>query len=110
MKTFLIALLSFVIGGVVGVLGGGLLGAGIGAGAGIVTGMQAGACLAVETAKNKGLITSDQVGTILAGAAGSIRTQAEQIKADPWAGAVSMASDAECQAVIAKLKQAARKQ
>jgi len=110
MKTFLIALAGFVIGAVVGTLGGGLLGTGIGAGAGIVTGMQAGACLTVETAKNKGLITSDQVGTILAAAAGSIRTQAEQIKADPGADAVSMASDAECQAVVAKLKQAASKQ
>ena len=110
MKTFLVALIAFLIGGLFGVIGGGLIGTGIGAGTGIVTGMQAGACLAVETAKNKGLITSDQVGTILTAAAGSIRTQAEQTKADRGGGIGSMASEAECQAVVAKLKQAASKQ
>lgn len=60
---------GFVLGGILGLFGGGLVGTGLGAGAGIVTGMQAGACLTVEAAKDKGFIRADQVEQIFAAAA-----------------------------------------
>jgi hypothetical protein len=103
MKTFMLLLVGFIGGGVVG----GLVGTGVGAGAGIVTGMQAGACLAIEAAKDKGLISAEQVDQIFAAAAESLKTQADQIKTDQAADAVIADSDAECQAVVAELKRAA---
>lgn len=102
MKTFLILFIGFVIGGIVGVVGGGAIGTGVGAGVGVATGLQAGACLTVEAAKDEGLITADQVGQIFAAAAKTISS-----KADVSADADFPGTDAECQAVVAKLKQAA---
>lgn len=100
MKSFLFVLLGFILGGIVGVLGGGAIGTGVGAGAGIVTGLQAGACMTVEAAKEKGLITAEQVDQILAAAADTMKGQADV------AGTAFAGSDAECQAVVAELKQA----
>ena len=100
-------LLGLVIGGVVGVVGGGMIGTGVGAGVGIVTGMQAGACLTVEAAKEKGLVTADQVKEIFAAAAETLQVEAEKIRADLGGDKVFADSDAECQEVVAKLRQAA---
>lgn len=97
MKGFLLVLLGFVLGGLLGLFGGGLLGTGVGAGVGIATGLQAGACLTVEAAKEKGLITADQVAEIFAAAA-------ESMQAELPADADIADSDAECQAVVAKLQ------
>lgn|GEM_PF-4281948 len=102
MKTFLLLLVGFLIGGVVGVVGGGAIGTGVGAGVGVATGLQAGACLTVEAAKNEGLITADQVGQIFAAAAKTIKAQADVGSDTDFAD-----TDAECQVVVAKLKQAA---
>ena len=102
MKGFLLVLLGFVVGGAVGVFGGGAIGTGIGAGAGIVTGLQAGACLTVEAAKDKGFITSEQVDEIFAAAAETMK-----VKAKVGADTDFADTDAECQEVVAKLKQAA---
>jgi hypothetical protein len=100
MKSFLLILLGFVLGGAVGLLGGGVVGTGIGAGVGVATGLQAGACLTVEAAKDKGLITQDQVADIFAAAA-------ESMQGELPADADIADTDAECEAVVAKLKQAA---
>lgn len=97
MKGFLILLLGLVLGGILGVVGGGLVGTGLGAGAGMVTGMQSGACLAVEAARQKGLISAEQVDEIFAAAAEAMQVQlpTETDIAD---------TDAECRKVVAELK------
>ena len=107
MKAFLLILLGFILGGIVGVLGGGAIGTGIGAGAGIATGMQAGACLTVEAAKEKGLITGDQVGQVFAAAAAMMQGELKALESDPGAKIDLADTDAECQAIVAELKQAA---
>lgn len=101
MKTFLLLLLGFVLGGIVGVVGGGAIGTGLGAGVGIATGLEAGACLTVESAKDKGLISADQVEQIFAAAAETMKAEADIGDETAFAD-----SDAECQAVVAKLKHA----
>jgi hypothetical protein len=73
-----------------------------GPGAGIATGLQAGACLTVEAAKEKGLITAEQVEEIFAAAAETMK-----VEADIGADTDFADSDAECREVVAKLKQAA---
>lgn len=100
MKGFLLVLLGFVLGGIVGVLGGGMLGTGVGAGVGIATGLQAGACLTVEAAKQKGLISGEHIPEIFAAAAEMMRTEAHIAADKEFAD-----TDAECQAVVAKLKE-----
>jgi hypothetical protein len=103
MKTFLIFILGAVIGGIgCIVLASGLF-TGIGAGVGIATGLQAGACLTVEAAKEQGLITADQVNDVLV-AAGKL------ISSEGYAGTeTSAGSDLDCEKVVAQLKEAARK-
>jgi len=60
MKSAIIFIIGLVVGGIIGVIGGGLLGTGVGAGAGVITGLQSGACLTLEAAREKGLITAGQ--------------------------------------------------
>jgi len=107
MKSLLLFLLGGVLGGAVGVLGGGLIGTGVGAGAGIVTGMQAGACLTIEAAKEKGLITAAQVDDIFAAAARSMAAAAGDLTAgsERTTGTDFADTDAECRAFVAQLKQ-----
>lgn len=102
MRGFLLVLLGFVLGGIVGVLGGGAVGTGLGVGAGMIGGLQAGACLTVEAAKEKGFITAAQVDEVFAAAAKTIQLQADIGPDTEFAD-----SDAECQAVVADLKEAA---
>jgi hypothetical protein len=102
MKGFLLVLLGLIVGGVVGVIGGGMIGTGVGAGVGIVTGLQAGACLTVEAAKEKGLITAEHVPEIFAAAGDMMRAEANVGGDTDFAD-----TDAECQEVVAKLKQSA---
>ena len=107
MKTALIAIVFLLIGGAVGgflALG---FGAGLGAGAGIVVGSQAGACLAVESAKDQGLLSAEQIDQVLAGAIGKIKSKAElPPDAEPqWVGTA-----ADCAAMIAELEAAQSQQ
>jgi hypothetical protein len=107
MKTALIAIVFLLIGGAVGgflALG---FGAGMGAGAGIVVGSQAGACLAMESAKDQGLLSAEQIDQVLAGAIGKIKSKAElPPDAEPqWVGTA-----ADCAAMIAELGTAAQSQ
>jgi len=105
MKTAIIAIVFLLIGGAIGgymALG---YGAGMGAGAGIVVGSQAGACLAMESAKDQGLLSAEQIDQALAGAIGKIKGKA-QVPPDAefeWVG-----SEADCAAMIAELATAAR--
>jgi len=107
MKTAIIAIVFLLIGGAVGgflALG---YGAGMGAGAGIVVGSQAGACLAMESAKDQGLLSPEQIDQALAGAIGKIKGKA-QLPPDAkfqWVG-----NEADCAAMIAELETAAQSQ
>ncbi len=102
MKSFLIFLAGAVIGvaAALFVLPGAFVG--MGAGAGIATGLQAGTCLTAEAAKEKGYITGEQVGELIAAASQQISTA--KVTSDPAALA---SSDAQCQELITKLRAAA---
>ena len=73
MKGFIIAVIFLVIGGI----GGGLLalgmGAGLGAAGGLIVGSQAGVCLAMEMAKNDGLLTAEQIDKVIVDTVNTIR-------------------------------------
>lgn len=103
MKSFLIFLVGVVAGLAAAfvVLPGALIG--VGAGVGISTGLQAGACLTAQAAKDKGLITGDQVGEL-------IKAAGEQFSADKiTADEIVLASgDAKCQELISKLRAASQ--
>ena len=94
--------LIFIFGTVIGAAGSFLFGTGIGAGAGVITGLKAGACLTVEAAKDKGLISGDQVDEVLNAAVQSILSQEasgeEAIKE----------GDLKCEQVVAEMKAAAK--
>ena len=100
MKAFLLIVLGFVIGGLAGVMGGGAIGTGVGAGIGIATGVKAGACMAVEAAKEKGFITAEQIDEVFLATADLLENELPE-------GHEISGSDAECQQVIADMKQAA---
>lgn len=76
---------------------------GIGAGVGVATGLKAGACLAVEGAKDLGFITPEQVDEVLK-AAGS---QLSSTSVEDQSG--FNLSDAECMKVVQELRDAASK-
>jgi hypothetical protein len=99
MRSFLLILLGFVIGGVLGVLGGGALGLGAGAGVGIVTGLKAGACMTLEAAREEGVITADQESGLLAAAARMIAS--EELPDGPDTTGI------DCAAVVAEIRSAA---
>jgi hypothetical protein len=103
MKTAIILIVSLLIGGAVG----GFLGLGMGSVTGIVVGSQAGACLAVETAKDQGLLTAEQVDQVIAGAIGKIKDKAAQ---PPDAELQWVGSEADCAKMVAELEKAAQSQ
>ena len=69
MKGFIIAVIFLIIGGAAA----GFLALGVGTAAGIAVGSQAGVCLAMETAKNNGLLTAEQVDKVIADTVNTIR-------------------------------------
>ncbi len=103
MKSFIIALVFLLIGGVVGGFLSLSVGAGMGAGAGLIVGAQAGACLAVESAKDKGLLTAEQIDEVLNGAITRISAGA---KLKPEAKLVG--SEADCAKMVAELQDAVK--
>mgnify|MGYP003572963056 FL=1 len=107
MKTAIIAIVFLLIGGAIGGFLAFGYGAGMGAGAGIVVGSQAGACLAVESAKDQGLLSAEQIDQVIGGAIGKIKGKA-QLPPDAelrWVG-----SEADCAAMVAELEKAAQGQ
>jgi len=102
MKSFIIALIFLIIGGIAGgfvALG---MGTGIGAGVGIATGLAAGACSALESAKDQGLVTDAQFDEVLRGAVAKI---SGSVELPPGSELADTAAD--CEKVMAKLQKAA---
>ncbi len=97
MKGFLI----FIGGAVIGAVLSFFFATGIGAGAGIAVGLQAGACMMAEGAKEKGLITDDQVNELWAAA------QKQIASADLVQEGFQPEGKLECESVIADMKAAA---
>jgi len=103
MKSFLMVVLGFVLGVVVMLFLAPAV-VGVGTGVGIATGLKAGACLTVETVKERGLITAEQVDEVLNAAAKQLVTASGIEETGKLTGA-----DAACQKFIADLKNAAQK-
>lgn len=103
MKSFLLVVVGTVIGAVASLLLAPVA-VGVGAGVGVATGLRAGACLTVEAAKEKGLITAAQVDEVLRAAGKQIASTGA---ADNEIGLTG--GDAECAKVVAELKKAAQK-
>ena len=97
MKGFLIAVIFLVIGGAVT----GFVALGIGSAAGIAVGSQAGVCLAMETAKNDGLLTAEQVDKVIADTVNTIRgkSSADAAKDVEW-----IRSEKDCADMVAKME------
>ena len=105
MKSFIIAIVFLLIGAALGGIVALSIGTGMGAGAGIVVGSQAGACLAVEAAKDRGLLTADQIDEVLNAAVTKISGGA---KLPPEVKLVG--SEGDCDKMIADLQQAVQSQ
>lgn len=101
MKSILLTILGLAVGLFAGYfLLSGIFGAG--AGIGIATGLQAGACLTVEAAREQGLITEAQVPDVLRAAAGSLVAEGGLPEGMDLAD-----SAAKCEAIVAELRAAA---
>jgi len=102
MKGFLIAVIFLIIGGVAGGLLALGVGTGLGAAAGIAVGSQAGVCLAMETAKNDGLLTAEQVDKVIADTINTIRgkSSADAAKDIEW-----ISSEQDCADMVAKMEE-----
>ena len=102
MKSFLIAIVLLIIGGV----GGGFValsvGTSIGGGAGIATGLAAGACSALESAKDQGLVTDARFDEVLRAAVAKI---SGRVDLPPEVELADTA--AKCEKFIADLQKAA---
>ncbi len=96
MKGFLIAVIFLIIGGAIG----GFVALGLGSVAGLVTGSQAGVCLAVETAKSNGMLTAEQVDKVITDTVNSIRSKssADAGKEIKW-----ISSEKDCAEMVADI-------
>ena len=97
MKGFIIALIFLIIGGVAA----GFLALGVGTAAGIAVGSQAGVCLAMETAKNDGLLTAEQVDKVIADTVNTIRGKSS---ADIASELEWISSEKDCADMVAKME------
>lgn len=98
----LVALLSLIVGLVLGLAGGAMLGFGGGAGIGIATGLSAGACGVVRAAQDEGLLTEEQVDQVFNRAVENLRQIGEFEQTEPIAG-----SAADCDRVLQQISEAA---
>jgi hypothetical protein len=101
MKSFLLLVIGAILGGIATFILASPVMTGLGAGVGIATGLKSGACLTVEAAKDKGFITTEQVGEVLIAAGEQLATT--DVRADESGFKLD---DAECQKVVADLKKA----
>ena len=97
MKGFIIALIFLIIGGVAA----GFLALGMGTAAGIAVGSQAGVCLAMETAKNDGLLSAEQVDKVIADTVNTIRGKSS---ADIASELEWISSEKDCADMVAKME------
>lgn len=102
MKGFFIGIIFLVIGGVVG----GFMAIGLGTVAGIAVGTQAGVCLAMETAKSDGLLTSEQIDKIIADTVKTIRSKTSADAVDAVKGIEWISSEKDCADMVAKMEAA----
>ncbi|HSQ08710.1 MAG TPA: hypothetical protein VLM84_13625 [Chromatiaceae bacterium] len=105
MKTFILAVVFLLIGGAIGGFLGFGFGTGMGAGGGLIVGTQAGTCLALGAARDKGILTSAQVDGLIQEAIGKIKGRSPA-PADPkiqWIG-----SEADCAKLLADIDQGLR--
>ena len=97
MKGFIIAVIFLIIGGAAA----GFLALGVGTAAGIAVGSQAGVCLAMETAKNDGLLTAEQVDKVIADTVNTIRGKSS---ADVASELEWISSEKDCADMVAKME------
>jgi hypothetical protein len=100
MKTAILAIVFLLIGGVIGGFVGVRFGAGMGAGGGLLVGSQAGACLALMSAREKGILSSGQIDIVIRDTVGKIKSRSP-LASDPnvpWVG-----SEADCGRMIAEM-------
>ena len=97
MKGFIIAVIFLISGGVAT----GFLALGVGTAAGIAVGSQAGVCLAMETAKNDGLLTAEQVDKVIADTVNTIRGKSS---ADVASELEWISSEKDCADMVAKME------
>ena len=107
MKSFIIAIIFLVIGGAVGGFLALSVGKGVGAGAGLVVGTQAGACMAVEAAKERGLLSGQQINQVIADTVGKIKGKSTPKPDAPiqWVG-----NEADCAKMVAEMEKPAKSQ
>jgi hypothetical protein len=98
MKGFLIFIFGAVLGALASFVLSSGLALGVGAGVGIATGLKAGACLAVEAAREEGLISDEQVDDVFAGIGRQLDSQGAADIEKP------VGTEAECREVIAKMR------
>jgi len=101
MKGFLIAVIFLIIGGVVGGLLALGVGTGLGAAGGLIVGSQAGVCFAMETAKNDGLLTAEQIDKVIKDTVGTIRGKSS---VDAAGDTEWISSEKDCADMVAKME------
>jgi hypothetical protein len=101
MKTVVIALIFFIIGGVLGGFAALAFGVGFGAASGLVMGTQAGACMAVDAAKNQGLLSGDGADRVIAETVARIKRRAGNVPEQAKMEWVRNAAD--CARIIADM-------
>jgi|APLow6443716910_1056828.scaffolds.fasta_scaffold74190_2 hypothetical protein len=100
MKTAILAIVFLLTGGAIGGFLGIGFGTGMGHAGGLVLGSQAGACLALQIARDKGILSSGQADTVIRDTVGKIKTKTP-LASDPkvpWVG-----SEADCARMIAEM-------
>jgi hypothetical protein len=102
MKIFILAIIFLLIGGAIGGFVGFGFGTGMGAGGGLIVGTQAGTCLALGAARDKGILTQAQVDGVIQETIGRIKARSPAA-GDPkirWIG-----SEADCARLMADMDQ-----
>lgn len=79
--------------------------AGLGVGAGLIVGSQAGVCLAVETAKEQGLLSVEQIDQLIKNTVTKIRAKSNisETAEFKWLG-----SEKDCAAMVAKIAESTK--
>ncbi|MEV8467273.1 hypothetical protein AB0T83_10825 [Fluviibacterium sp. DFM31] len=102
MGKLLIGVIMLVVGLLIGAFVGAPMMIGTAAGVGIATGLSAGICTTVQAAQDEGLLSAEQVDQVLTRAA-------RNIGSDNSVEGEIVGSAAQCEEVLAKLKEAAAK-
>ena len=104
MKSFFIAVIFLVIGALVGGYLSIGVGAGFGAASGLLAGSQVGVCMTVESAKQAGMINSEQADTLIRKNIATLKGKVDEEL--PASELEWVESEADCTAKMAELRQA----